>query len=462
MSTTVLNAYSIAYPSVTLRIRARVLDYTGTSVIAQQTEDAPHPTRVWSFPGLPRANYIFSLDVINAGGLPIENLAYFNVVPGELGSAIVRGDEQYQVGAVDSGLVAGTTLSTFDGTGGKPDFRGWTIWPSISAGPNNPLVKNVDYSWDSTTGELQLLQIGDAFQDQAWWHFKFDSKTETSGSSVPTIFDYTIRLITTDTSVAYEDFGNGIITEPEDEYIEVTLPAIASIPVGRELRIEFGGTDLACVKLLPASGETMPLIFGYPGESCIIYRYQRLGGSNEWRVKFTGLSKLTGSIVHNDQIQADLELVYKRLDNEVCNIRQHARLYEFVQNLPPAQVCSFADWSTGNNKYLYSLANIDGDFHVPDRRGLTTKSTNAGVAGVFEDWAMPDHRHEQTTGTLPATIFGRGLIARLLGMYNGSRSGIISDLTSSPRNTDGTEMPAGNLGSEVKVKSVYNNQYVIL
>lgn len=462
MSTTVLNAYSIAYPAIALRIRARVLDFTGTSVIAQQTEDAPHPIRTWSFPGLPRANYIFSLDVINAGGTPVQNLAYFNVVPGQLGSAIVRGDEQYKVGALNSGLVAGANSATFDGTFGKPDFRGWEVWASISAGPNNPLVKGLDYSWDKDNGVLQLLQIGDVFQDNAWWHFKFDSKESSSVQSIPTVFDYTIRLATISTAIEYEDFGNAIITEPEDELIELTLPDITTIPVGRELKIEFGGTDLTCVKLVAFGTDTLPLTFGMPGESCIVYRYKRIGGVNEWRVKFVGLAKLTGSIVYNDQIQADLSLVYKRLDNEVCNIRQHARLYEYVVNLPPAQVCNFADWATGNNKYLYSLANVDGDFHVPDRRGLTTKSTNTGVAGEFEDWQMVDHRHEQTIGTLPSTIFGRGLIARLLGLYDGSSSGIISDLTSSPRTTAGAEFPSANFGTEVKVKSILNNQYVIL
>lgn len=463
MSTTVLNAYSIAYPAITLRVRARVLDYTGTSVIAQQTEDAPHPARTWSFPGLPRSNYVFSLDVINAGGTPIQNLAYFNVVPGQLGEAIVRGDEQYQVGASGSGLIAGANSATFDGTSGKPDFRGWDIWASISAGPNNPLVKGVDYSWSEATGVLQLLQIGDVFQDEAWWHFKFDSKDSPAVQSVPTVLDYTIRLVTSEYTVQYEDFGNAIITEPEDEYIELTLPAITGIPVGRELKIEFGGNAVSCVKILPNGADVLPSVYGMPGESCIIYRYERIGGTNEWRVKFIGLNKLTGSIVYNDQVQADLEFVYKRLDNEVCNTRKHARLYnEYVLNLPPAQVCTFAAWSTGNNKYLFSLADGSGNFHVPDRRGLSTKNTDAGVAGVFEDWQMPDHRHEQTIGTLPSTIFGRGLIARLLGLYDGSRSGVISDLTSSPRNPDGTEIPSGNLGTEVKVKSIYNNQYVIL
>jgi hypothetical protein len=463
MLTTILNAYSIAYPSVSLRIRARVLDYTGTSVIAQQIEDAPHPIRTWSFPGLPRANYTFSLDVINAGGIAITNLAYFNVVPGQLGSSIVRGDEQYKVGALNSGLVAGTSSATFDGTGDKPDFRGWEVWASISAGPNNPLVKGLDFSWNKDTGVLKLLQIGDAFQENAWWHFKFDSKDSASVQSIPTVFDYQIRLATFSTGVAYEDFGNAIITEPEDELITLTLPDITTIPVGRELKIEFGGTDLTCVKLLAFGTDTLPLTFGMPGESCIVYRYQRLSGNNEWRVKFTGFAKLTGSIVYNDQIQPDLALLYKRLDNQVCNIRQHARLYEYVLNLPPSQVCNFADWNTGNNKYLYSLANIDGDFHVPDRRGLSSKNTNAGPAGVFEDWATIEHKHEQTIGTIPSTIFGRGLIGRLIGNYNGlGTSGTISDLTSIQRNINGTEVSTANLSTEVKVKSIFNNQYVVL
>lgn len=458
MATTVFTGYSKANATL-LRLQASILDWTGTSLIARQREDAPHPIRLWSFPGLPRANYVFSLDIINAGGIAIENLAYFSIVPGMLNGSINRGDEQYKVDAALSGLVSGTNIAVFDGTAGVPDFRGWSVWPSISAGPNNPLVKGVDFSWEPITGTLTLLQIGDFFQANAWWHFKFDAQDNNGSQSIPTVFDYTVRLITASDDVEYEDFANAIITEPVDEYMELTFPDITTVPVGRELKIQFSGAALSSTKLLGLGADIMPLTFGLPGESCIVYRFQRPDLSNEWKVKFTGQDKQVGTIVSNDQIQSGL-LNFKRLDNVVCNIRKDARLYyKFVVNLPGAQVVAFADWGTGNNKYLYSLANGDGDFHVPDRRGFIKKSTNTEKAGDFADWAMPDHKHEQQSGTVPSTIFGRGLIARLIGAYNGLVNSV-SDLVSSPRNTDGTNM--ANLGTEVLVKNIFNNEYVLL
>lgn len=458
MATTVFTGYSKSNPTL-LRLRAKILDWTGTSTIAQQTENAPHPIRLWSFPGLPRANYVFTLDIINAGGIAIENLAYFNIVPGMLGGSINRGDEQYKVGAALSGLVAGTNIAVFDGTAGVPDFRGWTVWPSISAGPTNPLVLGVDFSWNSVTGTLTLLQIGDLFQADAWWHFKFDAQENAGAQSIPTVFDYTVKLVTDDYGIQYEDFANAIITEPNDEFIQLVLPDITGIPVGRELKIQFSGASLSSTKISAGGADIIPLTFGLPGESCIIYRFQRPDTSNEWKVKFEGQANITGTIVHNDQIQSGL-LKAKRLDNVVCNIFKDARLYfSYVITLPGNQVVTFADWSIGDNKYLFSLANADGNFHVPDRRGLTMKSTNAGRAGVFEKWMMPDHKHEQQSGTVPSTLFGRGLVSQLRGAYNGLVNSL-ADLVSSPRNTDGSVM--AEVGAEVRVSSIFNNQYVLL
>ena len=109
MPTVVLDAYSKAYPSITNRIRASVFLETDPFALVASIIDTTvgHPARVWHFPGLPRANYGFSLDEIDSGGAVVANLALFSVVPSQIDGTLVRDDEQIKVGTTpgfDSGL----------------------------------------------------------------------------------------------------------------------------------------------------------------------------------------------------------------------------------------------------------------------------------------------------------------------------------------------------------------------
>lgn len=58
--------------------------------------------------------------------------------------------------------------------------------------------------------------------------------------------------------------------------------------------------------------------------------------------------------------------------------------------------------------------------------------------GVQND-AIKEHQHETTSGTLPSTLFGRGILSRILGKYNGSASGN-TDLTSKPVDAAGASI----------------------
>src|ERR1035437_922329 len=83
-------------------------------------------------------------------------------------SLIVRNDEQIQVG-VTVGLITGASSFTFDGTGGKPDYRNYEIVPDeIGVGI---LIKDVDYSWDSTLGIFTLLS--GVFVINHYYHIHF-------------------------------------------------------------------------------------------------------------------------------------------------------------------------------------------------------------------------------------------------------------------------------------------------
>lgn len=470
MSTVVLNAYTKAYPSITNRIRASVLDWSGVTTIASIIDTTVgHPARTYSFAGLPRDNYYFTLDEIDISGNPLANLALFDVVPGELEGQIVRDDEQYQVDAALSGMTSGLQVSTFDGTGGVPDFTGWVIVPSIYGDARGILVLGVDYSWNEVTGVFTLLQTGDVWQAGAWVHFHFNPKANTAGTSVPSLNDFSIRLVTATGAILYEDFGNIILSEPATVYIELQLPLASTIPVGRELRIDFGGTGIACTRILPNASDSINWLrgrlFGYSNESIIIYRYQRSVGNDEWRVRsVNGQFESVGSIVSYDNISAGLFNV-QLMDGSSKLATQYARLYnEVVLNLPLTQVCNYDDWSTGNNRYLFSIANsanpiYAGQFKFPDRRGIFEKNNNTGKAGDYQDDAIITHEHEQTVGTLPTAVNGRGLVVRTIGQYNGTHN-VVTDLTGPPVSSAGVVIT--KVGSENLVKNYTANKYILI
>lgn len=397
MPTVVLDAYSKAYPTITNRIRASVfLESDPVALISTIIDTTSgHPARLWHFPGLPRANYGFSLDEIDGSDIVVQNLALFSVVPGNIDGALVRNDEQIQVGTT-TGFDAGLTSVTFDGTGGKPNYIGWEIVPSELQG-RGILVRGVDYSWDSTTGIITLLQPADELQAGVWWNIHFNPIQNPAGGSVATVLDFSTRVITTSANIAINDFGNNIICEPDGNYMELTLPDIETVPQGRPVRIETKpsvGTSVQCVKFLTTGADTINYLRGnlymMNNESIEIYRLKREDDSNEWRIRCAvGNFGAVGQTVSDDQIVSDL-ICKILLDGSSKNKYQFARLYnEYVLNLPSAQLCDYDDWATGNNKYLYSRANSTDpgnadEFHVPDRRGLFERNNNTGKSGDYE------------------------------------------------------------------------------
>lgn len=359
---------------------------------------AGHPIRIWHFPGLQRNNYGFTLDEIDGSDIVITNLALFDVVPSQFDGLLTRDDEQIQVGGTP-GFDTGASTATFDGhevTPGvfAPDYRGWEIVPSELTG-RGILVRDVlDYTWDSVTGVFALSQVGDIFAYGNFYNIHFNPIQNPMGNSYPTLNDFRINLITTDTVLDNTFFGDKLIIEPEDDYIEVTLPDIETVVEGRPLMIEISFGVLSCVKFLTSLGQTLAFLRGdlyaLPGESFWIYKFVRPDTSREWRVsECDGNFKNVGQLVDEDFTQDDV-INKQLLDGSAKNKFKYARLYnEVVLNLPIAQVVDYDVWSTGNNKYLYSKANSAdignvNNFHFPDRRGLFERINNAGKAGDYQ------------------------------------------------------------------------------
>lgn len=405
MPTVVLDAISKAYSSITNRIRAAVFNENDLLAPIATIIDATagHPQRVWHFPGLPRANYAFSLDEINGSDIPIRNLAFFDVVPSAIDGLLTRKDEQIQVGHT-AGFDAGLSTIIFDGgetsPGSglfRPNYIGWDIVPSELAGGRGLMVEGLDYSWNEASGEFKLLQGGDILIADTYYNIHFNPGLVVAGGSVPTIKDFSSRLITATGNINVTDFGNNIVLEPGGEYIELTLPSILTVPIGRPLSIDStevkGIAGLTCTKILPNGADVIKfeggLLYINSGESLTMYRFRRPDLSNEWRIlQPFGNFHRVGESCGDDAIQTGVYLK-KLKDGSSESKFKYARIYNtYLLLLPAAQLVDYDSWATGNNKYLFSKANSAdpgnlNKFHFPDHRGQFERNNNAGKAGDF-------------------------------------------------------------------------------
>jgi hypothetical protein len=408
MPTVTLDAYSKAYPSIVNRIRASVFLETDPAALIATIIDITvgHPARIWHFPGLPRANYGFSLDEIDAGGLVVQNLALFSVVPSQIDGYLTRKDEQIKVGTTP-GFDTGATQAWFDGRETAPgsgifhpNYIGWDIVPSELTG-RGILVEGLDYSWDEATGEFNLLQAGDILPESIWYNIHFNPSQTSQGGGVPTINDFSTRIVTEDDNIEVDDFGNNIVVEPDGVYLELYLPDINTVPQGRPVRIETKqgiGTDVQCVRIVPQEMQEIKFLDGtllmMNNEALEIYRVRRDDESNEWRVRaHCGNFGRVGESVADDFTQVGV-YCKQLLDGSIKDKLQYARIYEqVVLKLPATQVMNFDTWNVGNNKYFFSLANSAdpgnaNKFHFPDRRDLFERNNNAGKAGDYQADSM--------------------------------------------------------------------------
>lgn len=409
-TTTGLNAYSNAWPTIINRIRASVFKEIEPLAMLTFLIDttAGHPARIWSFPGLPRNNYIVSFDEIDGDGNIIQNLATFSVVPGDIDGFLVRADEQITVDDTP-GFVAGDYFFVFDGSETspgsgifKPDYRGWEIVPSELTG-RGILKKGVDYNWDKETGNFLLFAIGDVFSTGTTYNIHFNSREDEIITGYPTLNDFHINFIDSSTSIFSPFFGKKLIVEPLTDFVTVTLPDINTVPEGRPLLVEVSKNDLCCVRFITSLGQTINFlrgsVYALPGETFSIYKFIRPDTTKEWRVcDAYGNFKECGQIVSFDAIPTDVFNAHL-LDGEAVSVNKYSRLYnEVVLNLPFDQVCDFADWGTGDNKYKYSYS-LAGVFHLPDRRGLYERNTGVGnKAADYLGMSVESHQHATTEG----------------------------------------------------------------
>lgn len=456
MATTVINAYTIAFPTITNRIEADIATQANPgAIIASQIFSPPHPTRIISFPGLARTNYTFTLNEIDGAGAILRQLAFFDIVPGDLLNGIFRPEEQIRVGQT-TGLIAGTRTFTFDGTGGKPDWRNWDISPEVYSGVGT-LIRGTDYSWDIIAGTFNLLPAGLTFDSGQYYTVEFQPQSTGGVNPAPTVFDFSLRVITADTTLLAADFGTKILVEPSGNSLILTLPTLASCPAGRSLMLETQSIQaFKCVQIKTVGTDVIKWQFGglwmMMNESLYIYNFA-ISGRSEWRVfnlqgNFDSVGRLTSS---------DLANVYNKVPLDGANLdkNQYGRLYnEVVLRLPVNQVVNYDNWS--GNQTFYSLANSANPanlnkFHVPNRLGYVEKiNVSPRIVGSYEPDAVGAHTHDYKerhansyTGDPTSAVAGSGAV--------------------NPQDFNKVTLDTGTgMSTETKVRNYSINKYILV
>lgn len=585
MSTVVLNLQSTAMPQITNPIRVDVATQANPTVVVVTETDttANHPARIWSFPGLPRTNYVVVMNEINAG-IPVNQLAYFDVVPDSI-DLLVRQDEQPVVDTTP-GFVSGTNKVVFDGSvhstgsGGSsivgnqgatgPVNSTWTYWWTISGIPaagasvviqftyddngsglknatstsnvlanwtltdiindliaqmsthsanvlaytdsqgnkgarvrsltqnyGNIGVNNVagtvgadspdyrgwdisverrnsggtlqtgfEYSWDKTTGTLQLLTGGDVFLPGEFLNVEFEAQQNTSGGSVPppaVVTGFKNKLVTTNYTISKDDFGNNLIVEPAGNYLELTLPAVTAVVEGLPLSISVFKSSICSVKIV--GNVKFPFgssIFLLAGESISIYCFVRSAGNNEYRYfNAYGNFDKVGNLVYNDGTLLNAVPA----NGTICDIQQHARLWQYVNSLSPNSKVSFLAWSSSQT---FFSTNSGNQFYAPKRTSLYPRAAVASeVSGSYMTQMIASHKHmvpfmENPNSYTPP--FGNA------GFTNKDGNAKYVDQDNDWWfSNDGTEIagarqlnPAGLIGGETRPNSFLTNLYILL
>lgn len=421
MSTCNLGIGTNPFPSITSDdVQIALYDTTDPlAVVTSQQNHAPHPQRAWSFVGLPVANYIFRIYqmVGTTSAIRAQLGGDMTVVPGETPVITYWEDEQITADTT-LGFSSGVNSVVFDGTGGKEDWRGRDIATLVRIGGAGTMKKGIDYSWNTNTGTLTLLNADDEFIAAEWFNVTFGLLIGTQTASVPTILPafLTPKVITGNYTVNVGiDFGGNLIIRPAGTYLEITMPALSTVPVNKLITFEFDpGAMQQCCKFILQAGEMLTGLLGTRSnlymanrEKVSFYKFIDTGGA-VWRPwEPSGNWSVLGDEVTNENAVAN---VFNRvlMDGGTLNgtstngldTKQFARHYnDFVLNLPGAEVCNYDAWATGTNIYLYSLANSSnpanvGKYRIPNKLNVFERMTDGTrKPGNFQAAQIPSHNH---------------------------------------------------------------------
>jgi len=364
-------------------------------IVYSQAFAPPHNARLVSFPGIERTNWQFKLlQTLPDNVTVVSQMDSYFFVPGD------NFVTYYEPVEIEIGVTPGTTIGantfTFDGSGGTFDWRGRKVFVErVGQGTMSRTTSVLQYSWDSVNGIFTLLAVGDEFAPNELFNVEFGLVTDAiSGVPVANLFSGTM-IITGATTLVAGDAGKNIIIKGASVGFDITLPDITLVPSSVPFYFESGISSHKCVRIKTVMGQTIDWLKGAITdlkigvcEALVIYKEP---STTNWRVhRADGNFMQVGRIIVTDADISVQEFNVMELNGATYSITGAGRrLYEeFVQKLPPSQVCTFAAWGTGDNKYKYSYASGD-NAKLPDRRNLYVRNSDGSILpGVYQKDAV--------------------------------------------------------------------------
>lgn len=480
MTTLALDIVTGAYPTIANNIETRIyLQSDPLAIVASLNYPAPHPQRVWAYPGLERANYLFRIFEMSGSSIVRQLGEDMDVNPSSNGGVSQRATEQI-VADTTIGFTSGVNVVTFDGTDGAEDWRGWDI-DTLDLIGSGPMKKGIDYSWNVTTATLTLLTVGAIFNPEEWFNVDFALQITDVTDSVPASIPAfsTPKIIRANYPVsAGGDMGGLLILDPTGVYLEIQLPDLSTVVAGKLLRIEMRRASVnKCVKILTWTGQTIDWLQGgrgdlyiCPQESLSLYKFIDITDPDHpvsmWRVLDPNGNWLRlGEQVTDDNVSANVfnKVLMAGADGDVL---AQARIYNDHVTQMGGQVCNYDDWATGSNRYKFSLANSAipgnaGKFKFPDRRNKFERITDGTrLPGDFQDQQLLSHDHV-THGKGPIV---QGIINWFLSITNNRYSqGGGTDRIGGKNGSPDTAMRTGDTGgAENRPANIAIRKYLLV
>lgn len=399
---------------------------------------------------------------------------YFDVQPNA--NTYATRDDLYLIADVDAYLASGPDGAGKSGYGlsdGNVDesLIGWN-WSLERIGQGTRKVNAIYTKTKIVAGVLtdttnddtdatgwRLLTDGDYVGPNEEWciHFYPQLQAKIISSSASGIS--ATHILTANTSLDNSAIGQAFWLKGGAGYFEVTLPDLATIPDNELIHFMSNGGSHVNVGLKCLPGQTIQwyknkadlasdtratrIILGQQ-QNLALYKTTMDDSSTRYLILSGFEQRPVGRII-TDFTKDCINTIFA--DGSVLSRSVYVALWEHVQALQaanPAAVVSASDWE---NVGEYDGVNYQvnyGKYHLGD--GSTTfgiprlYATNASGNGFlrmvdgtsrksasFQIDSQAVHSHEETIGTLPTSLFGKGAV-RVKGNYNGIGSGQ-TDLT---------------------------------
>lgn len=424
-----LNFSLVTRPYSTSNAIQVALFKTSSPTVVAYSQEVQGPTSQleWSFPGIARSNYIVKIYEIENGAV-IQTYDSFTIVPAEKGLMSMK-DSVWVTAGLTEGFSSGVIQNTIE------DWVGWDI--TIHRESGGVMVVDDQYNWDKSTGTITLLKEGDAFGVGERFFVEFTpQQTTDADGGVPEAESSgggsgfsSLKIVNANYTIALSDLGTKLLCLDGSPYFELQLPDLSSVPANTPVSIDVGIGSTKNVRLLPKYGQKINFLTGSldslvinQNEGLQIYKHQISATSYVWRIhSFNGGFLNVGNEVtrYGNLETGTLNLVFMDGGGDIgLSVNSYARLYDWVQTLPTAQLTTFSDWnSTVQTRRKYSLANANGYFRIPKLNGVFQRNAvSVQRTGEYQESQNLRHYHV-LNGNIATSFNGSGGI--LVGNYSG-------------------------------------------